>query len=452
MPSPGSRTALGRLADLVRPPDFLDEGQHRAAGFISVVAGVTITASLLGAVFALARTEPASLTAGLLVASSAFISGALWLLRRGSLAAAGWIVFLIPTALTTALVFMGRSRGLEDIAMMLYPALVIFASVLLGRRGFVVGFALILAILSGILAAELLSHLNSWPSDRDLMVDFGHAVLIVVMSGVASYLHSLLKSIEKQRAAARALVAAAKTREELIAALEARNAELERFTYTVSHDLKSPLITIGGFLGYLEKHAESGETRELQNDLARISEAQRTMLRLLNELLQLSRVGRKIGPAEDLRFAEIVGEAQRRAEGPLRDAGRNVQRNRQARPVLLRPPATLLPREQSECDGRDRQVHPREAFRWEPREKQRVSRRLEQRVAGHLTEEREEGGECRLSFATADLWKELLQPLDYRTCGKDRSRGVPRWSSEGLVGLAARADLLIRLRAGCARI
>ena len=40
-------------------------------------------------------------------------------------------------------------------------------------------------------------------------------------------------------------------REELIARLEAQNAELERFAYTISHDLKSPLITIKGYLGVL---------------------------------------------------------------------------------------------------------------------------------------------------------------------------------------------------------
>jgi PAS domain S-box-containing protein len=98
-------------------------------------------------------------------------------------------------------------------------------------------------------------------------------------------------------------------REALIAELEAKNAELERFTYTVSHDLKAPLITMGGFLGYLEKDALSGDIDSLKRDIQRISDANRKMETLLNDLLELSRVGRLINPPEDVSFREIVDEA-----------------------------------------------------------------------------------------------------------------------------------------------
>ncbi len=40
--------------------------------------------------------------------------------------------------------------------------------------------------------------------------------------------------------------------------LEKRNEELTRFIYAVSHDLKSPLVTIRTFLGYLEQDARIG--------------------------------------------------------------------------------------------------------------------------------------------------------------------------------------------------
>jgi signal transduction histidine kinase len=113
-------------------------------------------------------------------------------------------------------------------------------------------------------------------------------------------------------------------REQIIKELEAKNAELERFTYTVSHDLKSPLITIGGFIGLLEEDVRKGNASNFQNDLERIREAKDKMHRLLNELLELSRVGRMINVFEDVSMLQIVEEALALTSGRFMNANIRV--------------------------------------------------------------------------------------------------------------------------------
>jgi PAS domain S-box-containing protein len=110
-------------------------------------------------------------------------------------------------------------------------------------------------------------------------------------------------------------------RKKLIQELEDKNAELERFTYTVSHDLKSPLITISGFLGFIEKDARAGHEDRLKTDILRITEATQKMQRLLNELLELSRIGRQMNPFHEIRFADLVQDALANVRGQL-EAGR----------------------------------------------------------------------------------------------------------------------------------
>jgi signal transduction histidine kinase len=108
-------------------------------------------------------------------------------------------------------------------------------------------------------------------------------------------------------------------REKFIKELETKNAELERFTYTVSHDLKSPLITIGGYLGFLEQNVQAGKLDKFGNDVNRIREATEKMQSLLNDLLELSRVGRLMNPPEETEFGKIVNDALALVDGLLRE-------------------------------------------------------------------------------------------------------------------------------------
>jgi len=107
----------------------------------------------------------------------------------------------------------------------------------------------------------------------------------------------------------------------LIGELEQKNDELERFTYTVSHDLKSPLITVRGFLGSIQQDVAEGRFDRLSHDVERILSATSRMQRLLDELLTLSRIGRLSNPPERVPFAELVGEASALVRGRL-DAAR----------------------------------------------------------------------------------------------------------------------------------
>jgi PAS domain S-box-containing protein len=106
-------------------------------------------------------------------------------------------------------------------------------------------------------------------------------------------------------------------RASLIEELGMQNAELEQFTYTVSHDLRSPLVTIRGFLGYLRQDAESGDITRLDKDLHRIANAVDRMQALLNDLLELSRIGRIINPPKIISYGQIVAEAAELLNGTL---------------------------------------------------------------------------------------------------------------------------------------
>ena len=107
--------------------------------------------------------------------------------------------------------------------------------------------------------------------------------------------------------------------------LQEINAELTRFTYTVSHDLKSPLVTIRTFLGYLEKDIRQPDAAIVDKDLTYIRNAADKASRLLDELLELSRIGRKVNPPVDVPLQEVVKEALDLVAGQIAERGVTVK-------------------------------------------------------------------------------------------------------------------------------
>ncbi len=103
--------------------------------------------------------------------------------------------------------------------------------------------------------------------------------------------------------------------------LKAKNTELERFTYTVSHDLRSPLVTVNGFVEMLREDLERNEKEKMKGDLKFIENGTAKMEHLLNDTLQLSRIGRMVNPPEDVPFGEIVHETLEQTTGQIKSSG-----------------------------------------------------------------------------------------------------------------------------------
>ncbi|SDM88629.1 PAS domain S-box-containing protein [Geoalkalibacter ferrihydriticus] len=107
--------------------------------------------------------------------------------------------------------------------------------------------------------------------------------------------------------------------------LRAKNAELERFTYAVSHDLKSPLVTIQTFLEFLREDMKTADATRTAKDIGYIDSAVQRMTLLLDELREFSRVGRMMNEAVAVSFTDLTEEALALVAGPIAERGVSVQ-------------------------------------------------------------------------------------------------------------------------------
>jgi DNA-binding response OmpR family regulator len=130
-------------------------------------------------------------------------------------------------------------------------------------------------------------------------------------------LHAELEATEVR--AAREL---ADARAVLVGELERKNRELEAFSYSVSHDLRSPLRSIAGFSKMLLTDCGDQLDAKGKGHLRRVCAAAQRMSELIEDLLELSRVGR----AELCRHSVNLSEIARSIVDELRgqDSDRQV--------------------------------------------------------------------------------------------------------------------------------
>lgn len=109
---------------------------------------------------------------------------------------------------------------------------------------------------------------------------------------------------------------------EYAAKAEAATKELEGFCYSVSHDLRAPLRSIDGFTHALTESASGKLDATEREYLQRVRAASQRMGGLIDDLLNLSRVGRREMRVQDVNLSDVAVAVSRDLQAS--DAARRV--------------------------------------------------------------------------------------------------------------------------------
>ena len=101
----------------------------------------------------------------------------------------------------------------------------------------------------------------------------------------------------------------AELRERQTAIIEAKNKELEQFTYLASHDLQSPLATVSNYAKLLDEEYHDQLDEDARTFLQFMLEAIERMRVMINDLLEYSRIGRHNQDQVWVDTGEIVNHA-----------------------------------------------------------------------------------------------------------------------------------------------
>ena len=107
------------------------------------------------------------------------------------------------------------------------------------------------------------------------------------------------------------------------AELQATNEELESFTYSVSHDLRAPLRHVDGYAQILQEEFGPELSPDGQEFTRKIRQGSQNMGRLVDDLLNLSRLGKQELTRNPVALQSLVEEAM--AEVKLEAPGREIE-------------------------------------------------------------------------------------------------------------------------------
>jgi two-component system, sensor histidine kinase and response regulator len=135
--------------------------------------------------------------------------------------------------------------------------------------------------------------------------------------------NALSEEIEERRLAEERIRQLNQELSERVDELAAANAELESFSYTVSHDLRAPLRQVSGFVALLQESLKGASHPEADEYIRLIQDAVTRMGHLIDDLLSFSRVGRVELKRGSVDLVPLVQQVQHTLAPAL--AGRQVR-------------------------------------------------------------------------------------------------------------------------------
>lgn len=319
---------LLKLKKILSPPVFPDSEKTRVAVILNTILLILLGFVLLTEPFLIYAVLQNNATLTLRVAAvwaPLALLFLLYILRKGYVQLTAWTFLLVQWLSTNLQVLV--SGGLSSPALGAYVVSILLAGFLISKRIAYLFTGLSLGSILLVFYTET-NHLLPPPTlfttptgkirmlASILFVAAGVLILIIqsLDSAIQGFKHELAERVRIE-----------KEREEVIRELEKRNIELERFNYTVSHELKTPIVTIKGFLGSIQQDLEKEHYEKAGKDLVRISSATDQMHSTLSDLLELSRLAHIININQEVNLNMLVKDALNTVAGRIRPGEINVQ-------------------------------------------------------------------------------------------------------------------------------